>query len=405
MLKVAFASVPKDGGTFTFYRNVRRGLFARGIDFRCVTVGARESSLIDPSFVDEGCVVLCPAGTSIKKQSMAFTEWCIAQGVDIVFAINSEAILSALPHLPASVRVMSRCANTFDHGYRITVSSLDRIYRIVALAPVQVHQLVSRYHVNPDIIQLIPNGADSQHFAEAASLPRGTDTVLRLGFMGRLEHNQKGVLFLPAILARLEENGVPFKLSIAGQGVHGNVLANRLDRLVKKGAVEFIGVLKPDEIPGFLAQTDIFLFPSQFEGSPNALIEAIMAGCVPAAWDIAGLIDYVVKDGETGVLASPGDTRALADKITWLHRHRDRLQAYSRNAADDGRKRFSIERVVDDYASLLHEVMSAPLIPWQPRPWSDFRVDPAFAQPLWRRHIPGWLKQVYRRLRHRLEVV
>lgn len=121
-ITIAFGSVPKDGGTFTFYRNIRPALKDYGIDLRCVTVGSKEAGLWNPEYADEGCILLAKQETEVKKQARAFVDWCERTGVDIVMGINSFAILSALPHLPENIRVVSRCANAFDHGYKITMS-------------------------------------------------------------------------------------------------------------------------------------------------------------------------------------------------------------------------------------------------------------------------------------------
>ncbi len=121
-IKFAFGSVPKDGGTFTFYRNLRPCLMERGIDLQCVSVGKHDADLWDPAFVDDGCVLLAERETDVKTVAMAFSEWCISNHVAIFIGINSRAILSALPHLPRNIKVISRCANGFDHGYKITMS-------------------------------------------------------------------------------------------------------------------------------------------------------------------------------------------------------------------------------------------------------------------------------------------
>ena len=52
---------------------------------------------------------------------------------------------------------------------------------------------------------------------------------------------------------------------------------------VIKTQVEFVGAIPPKEVPSFLAETDVFVFTSHFEGCPNALPEAIMVGCVPVS--------------------------------------------------------------------------------------------------------------------------
>ncbi|MFZ2631241.1 MAG: glycosyltransferase family 4 protein [Desulfosalsimonadaceae bacterium] len=394
-IMVAFGSVPKDGGTYTFYRTIRPKLFEYGIDIRCVTVGKAEAGLISPAFVDDGCVVLGETSTDLKEQAKTFADWCDEAGVDIVFAINSAAILSALPHLPERIRVMARCANAFDHGYRITVSCYDRLMGIVTTAPRHGRDLINDYGVQADRIHMIPNGIDCALFEDAAHNRRGGDTALRLGFLGRLEHNQKGVLFLPEILGRLHRQGVKFTCRIAGKGVHRKVLETKLESLVRNGTVAFVGPLSPDEVPGFLGGLDSFLFPSQFEGCPNALLEAIMAGCVPVAWILEGITDFIIQNGITGLVCPTGDCEAFADKIAMLANDRDQLQKMSQAAAGDARKRFSQARVAMDYARLIKDAMQMPPPSWTPLPWASFRPDPAFAEyKRWHAAFPGALKRL-----------
>ena len=62
--------------------------------------------------------------------------------LDVVMGVNSEAILSALPHLPERIRVLSRCANGFDHGYKITLSGRERLSGIIALSPRLAQDLI-----------------------------------------------------------------------------------------------------------------------------------------------------------------------------------------------------------------------------------------------------------------------
>ena len=393
---IAFGSVPKDGGTFTFYRNIRPMLVDYGIDLRCVSVGKKEAGLWDPTFADDGCVLLTQDASYIKKQSMNFVSWCKANEVDIVLGINSCAILSALPHIPGNISVMSRCANSFDHGYQITISGYDRLAGIVAQTPRQVKDLTQEYGVDKKLITMITNGLDPSPFDSAAQQPRGLRADLQLGFIGRLEHNQKGVLFLPPILESLQTKGPPFQMKIAGKGVHETTLRKELGPLIENGTVVFCGALTLSEIPEFLGQIDVLLFPSQFEGCPNALLEAMMAGSVPVAWKLEGITDFILQDGKTGFVVPFKDINAFAQRIEQLHHDRQLLQVMSTAVAKDARERFSHTRMAEDYAKLFHSVMEKPPPPWTPRPWSEFRVDPAFKQS-WRRFIPEPVKKMGRR--------
>ncbi len=387
MLKVAYGSVPKDGGTYTFFRNIRRPLLERGVDMRCVSCGAEQRELWEEEYVVDGCVLLAPQSRRIRSQSRRFAEWCEEESIDIVMGINSEAILSSIPHLPRHIRIMARCANAFDHGYRITMSGRDRLSRIVALSPRLRDDLVLKYGADPDRVELIPNGLNSMLFDAAAARPRGTSQRLALGFLGRLEHRQKGVLLIPEILENLDKCGVPFDLRIVGKGRDEDELRERLAAYIERGDVELLGALGPDGVREFLTETDALLFTSYFEGIPNALLEALTAGVVPIAYAIDGITDFVINTGETGFVCRHGDAAEAAKCIALLHSDRERLRKMQSAAAASARSRFSDTRAADAYARLFHKVMTEPVPSWQPRPWSEFRPDPNFRQS-WTKYLP-----------------
>ena len=391
---IAFGSVPKDGGTFTFYRNIRPELKNYGIDLRCVSVGKQEAGLWDSDFADEGCVLLAPEESDVKKQAMAFAAWCVSSRVDIVMGINSFAILSALPHLPQKIRVMSRCANAFDHGYKITMSCQERLARIIATTPRLKNDLVNFYGANEQKIELIPNGISPEAFDAAAQRSRGFDGPLRLGFVGRLEDNQKGVLFLPEIIHVLDQKGVDFTFQIAGKGVHKKLLDRNLKKYVNDGRVSFVGALSPSGVADFLGGVDVFVFVSRFEGCPNALLEALMAGCVPVTFQIEGITDFIVRDDISGFVCPMADCKAFADRIAELGEDRPRLQRMALVAAGEARRRFSHDKAAQGYARVFNAAMQVPAPAWIPVPWSSFQLDSAFVNQMgWQSFFPEPFKR------------
>ncbi len=394
---VAFGTVPKDGGTFTFYRNLRPAIQEYGIDLRCVAVGKDQAGLWEDAYADDGCVLLASGTRNVKKQAMAFAQWCEQAGVDIVMGINSEAILSSLPHLPEKVRVLSRCANAFDHGYKITMACAERLAAIIATTPRLEHDLVQSYGADRSKVCLIPNGIAPDPFEGAAAAPRGQESLLRLAFLGRLEHNQKGVFHLPEIVGELNRLKVPFKLRIAGKGKHRSVLEQAMKDEIQNGQVELLGAIAPIDIPAFFTETDLFLFTSHFEGCPNALLEALMAGSVPISWLIEGITDFIIDEGTNGILCPMGETTTFARKIAELSTDRDRLQAMSLAAAGTARKRFSNRRAAVAYAQLFQEVMGKYPPPWIPVAWSDFTRDPNFEHS-WREFIPKQMRTALKTL-------
>ena len=379
-INIAFGSVPKDGGTFTFYRNIRPALEKYGIFMYCVAVGKEQAELWEKSYADSNTVLLAKDTYNVKKQAQAFVSWCVSMNIDIVMGINSEAILSAIPHLPKHIRVVSRCANAFDHGYRITLSGKERLQAIFALTPRLQDDLIEKYDANPAIMHLIPNGIDPLPFEKASQTEREQNEILQLGFLGRLEHNQKGVMHLPNLVEKLNALEIPFHLSIAVKGADREKLEKALEPWINTNQISFLGALTRDQVPDFLAKTDIYIFPSHFEGCPNALLEAMMAGCVSMSWTIKGITDYVLKEGATGFLHDVGDCVHMAKNIKILDENRKLLRKISKLAANDARSRFTPELTAAAYAKVFNEVMNQPILEIKPLAWNQFKPDVNFKQ-------------------------
>ena len=400
-IKVAYGSVPKDGGTFTFYRNQRAALREHGVELICVSIGRQQAQLIEGSAIDAGCVLLAADTDNVRRQAQAFCDWCVEQDIDVVMAINSIPILSALPHLPATIRVVARCANGFDEGYRITLSGEERLQHIVALTPRLADDLVSQYGANPERMTLIPNGIDPEPFPSPdQERGRKPGMPLRLGFLGRLEHGQKGVLHLPAVVRHLVEQGVDFHLRIAGKGRHGTQLSHELKPFIDAGRVELLGDLTRDQVPGFLSSLDVYLFTSHFEGCPNSLLEAMMAGAAPIAFQIAGTVDFIIEHNRSGLIVPQGNSEAMARAVAELGQQDDRLADLQANAASTARARFTPDRTARAYAMVFEQVMASPAPAVTPRPWRSFRIDSNY-RPGWKALVPAPVKNLVKRARAR----
>jgi glycosyltransferase involved in cell wall biosynthesis len=79
----------------------------------------------------------------------------------------------------------------------------------------------------------------------------------------------------------------------------------------------FLGFCENDLIHEILNSTDIFLLPSQREGLPTVILEAMSHGIPVIASDVGG-IPELVQHGKTGYLAPPGDCDEFKDKLVHL---------------------------------------------------------------------------------------
>ena len=140
-------------------------------------------------------------------------------------------------------------------------------------------------------------------------------------------------------------NDLPVRLHVFGDGPDSTRLKHfaRIRGLV--GRVEFPGWA--DDLAPAWRGAAAAAFPSRLgEGSPVAVLEAMMAGLPVVAADSGGTGE-IVEDGVTGWLVPPGDVAALADRLEWIVRNPEGAGPVARRARAFARERFGVDRTVD----------------------------------------------------------
>ena len=79
----------------------------------------------------------------------------------------------------------------------------------------------------------------------------------------------------------------------------------------------FAGLVRPEEIPGYLAQMNVLVHLSLREGLPRTLPQALAAGKPVVAFDVDGARE-VCWDGETGFLIRAEDAGGVATAVIRL---------------------------------------------------------------------------------------
>ena len=132
--------------------------------------------------------------------------------------------------------------------------------------------------------------------------------------VGRLNDYLKGFDLLIESFAKLKNQD--WELHIAGGDEEGEALKEQAERLGVINRIKFLGKVK--EIDKCYAYAGMFVIPSRSEGFPNALAEAMTAGCCCVAFDfVAGPRDLIVNN-ENGCIVSNVDVFALANTIDEL---------------------------------------------------------------------------------------
>lgn len=77
------------------------------------------------------------------------------------------------------------------------------------------------------------------------------------------------------------------------------------------------GILSRAETLSYLPHLDMYVIPSLHDGCPNAMLEAMLAGC-PIVGSNVDAIGEILADGASGIAVNPGDSQALARAIREL---------------------------------------------------------------------------------------
>lgn len=115
----------------------------------------------------------------------------------------------------------------------------------------------------------------------------------------------------------------------------------------------FLGFRK--DVRQLLAALDIFVLPSTSEGFSLATVEAMGAGR-PVVATRSGGPEEIVEDGVTGFLVPPADDASLAARICELIRNPPLASKLGENAQAAVRHKFSLTKMVEQYASLYETV-------------------------------------------------
>ena len=178
--------------------------------------------------------------------------------------------------------------------------------------------------------------------APTADRAAATGGPVRLLSIGRLAP-VKAQALLVDLVAELGRRGCDVVLDLVGEGPERGRLEARIAALDLGARVQLLGALGQDQIPERLRAADVFVLPSFAEGVPVVLMEAMASGVPVVASRIAG-IPELVRDGETGRLATPARLDELADAVEELVRDpalRARLGAAGRVAV---RERHDVDR-------------------------------------------------------------
>lgn len=132
--------------------------------------------------------------------------------------------------------------------------------------------------------------------------------------VGRLE-KQKNQIMLINSFNRIKRKYPEYKLMIYGEGSYREEIEKRIIELSLQEDVILCG--RKENVEKYIGNAEIFVLSSDYEGMPNALIEAMCIGLPVISTKVSGAND-LIQNGVNGFLVGINDENDLADKLDLL---------------------------------------------------------------------------------------
>ncbi len=196
---------------------------------------------------------------------------------------------------------------------------------------------------------VIYNGIPTNHFVNNSHrLTQRINKNLILIHIGRFATPKNHHLLIESFSIAVKEHP-NMELWLVGDGP----LRPEIEKLVKEkeleNKVKFLGVRS--DILQLLSESDVFILPSDWEGVPLTVLEAMATGKPVIATTVGG-VSELVEDGRTGILVPPKDPKALAQAILRLAKDPAMRESMGKEGQKRAIEKFDIKQTARQYEEL-----------------------------------------------------
>lgn len=343
------------GETIDRSRYVTGGLIARSMGYFVSTLNTRSPQIFQTYKL-------------VRDFQAARPDVVVGWGHEMCATTFVAAAITRVPHIVF-------CIRTFNPSYGWTSQEMGELIGIA-------HARMSRYvdaivtnstqlkadHANwlmvkEDTITACPNGitietlppaeaAERRHAVRAAlRIPESARVIVNVGRFSA-EKGQQSIVDANALLLERSPSSDAIFL-LCGDGP---TLAPVRDSAFSRGMtnIRFLG--RTDRVQDYLCAADIFVMPSDFEGMPNAMMEAMAYGLPCVSTNRSGALD-IARDGIEALYYEPRDAAQLARHLATLLDDPAKASAMGRRARER-MQQFTVRRFADHFDRILDAVYS-----------------------------------------------
>jgi len=168
-----------------------------------------------------------------------------------------------------------------------------------------------------------------------------------IGYIGRLKR-EKGVMRFTEAIPKISEKVPGIRFFIAGEG---DLLPQVLDMARMRKDLDVRGWIPHAELSTYLNDIKILVLPSESEGLPTIVLEAMACGTIVLSTSVGGVAD-IIKDGETGFILETNSPECIAGNITRILNRSD-LETISSNASNFIKTYYTFDSAVERYGRII----------------------------------------------------
>jgi glycosyltransferase involved in cell wall biosynthesis len=206
-------------------------------------------------------------------------------------------------------------------GRRRVAAALRRASRIFTVSD-SLRRVALEVGAEPERVVVVPNGVDTERFypvdrdqaRKALGISSDAQVLISVGTLVERKGFHRVIELLPELRERFPEL---VYLVVGGSGPEGDMgpeLRRQAQELGVAEAVQFLGVMAPDELREPLSAADVFVLATRNEGWANVFLEAMACGLPVVTTDVGGNRE-VVASAALGHVVPFGDSEALTAAI------------------------------------------------------------------------------------------
>lgn len=245
---------------------------------------------------------------------------------------------------PGDVKVLSIAHEDLSYHYKRRAYWEKKVDYLIGVSKKICSTFIQEYQYSPQKVLY------KESFVEKGSpcvrKYSATNEAIRIGYAARLRKLQKRADLMPLFIEKLENSGIEYVLSIAGEGECKKAIEEYVSKRGIQDRVKIVGLLEEMQMPQFWMQQDVFVNFSEYEGMSLAMLEAMSYGVVPVVTAVSGT-EEVIAPKVNGYIVKRGELNGIVETIAELYENKKLLQQMGEKSRSVIEKKCSLDEYIE----------------------------------------------------------